>query len=152
MQHDESMESISKLFKWDQALWLPHWNRLALEADGLDTYSKERLVHLFLKLDDLQTALKPSFDAPFSVHCAYRPVKYNQLIGGAHDSAHIAQKLLEAAVDFSVPGFPCIEVIKKILAADLLNKLGLRMENNGEDPTWIHVDTRQPIHSRYFIP
>lgn len=152
MQHIESKEPISQSFTWNQALWLPTWKRMATESDGLDTYVRERLIHLFLKMDSLKSILSPLFSPSFNIHCAYRPQAYNHVVGGAHDSAHIAQKLLEAAVDWSIDGFKCCDVIKKILEKDLLNHLGFRMENNGENPSWIHLDTRQPVHSRYFIP
>lgn len=142
-------EPISKYFKWHDALWMPKFNRPALEKDGLNDDILNRLSGLFLIADQVVEF----FDRPLVVHVAYRSEAYNTLIGGAPHSAHRAQKGTEAAFDFHVLGKDCLAAQKMILEEGCLDRWGMRMENNG-DAKWIHLDTREPLpgHPRYFLP
>ena len=139
---------ISKHFTFKEALWLPSWSRMASEIDGLDINVIHRLKHLFNALD----AVRDHFNAPIRVHCAYRPKDYNELVKGAKASAHLADRDLNAAVDFDVKGMDCKTAITRILNSNLLDTLKLRMENNGINPVWIHLDTKPAAKERYFIP
>lgn len=144
-------DQISKYFKWLDALWLPSWNRIATEQDGLNDDILDRLLRLFLIAD----SVRDFFALPVIIHVAWRSPKYNRMIGGAADSAHMASRLNEAAIDFHVSGHGgslCDGMRKKILAANKLEQWNMRMENNGENAGWIHLDTRIPLpgHSRYF--
>jgi hypothetical protein len=81
------------------------------------------------------------------VHCAYRPLAYNILVGGVMGSAHLAGR----AVDFHVQDLDCDEARALILGHNLLNSLNLRMEDIQGD--WIHIDTRNPSQrGRFFKP
>lgn len=146
-------DQISKYFKWKDALWLPSWNRYANEQDGLDDDILDRLLRLFLIGDSVREFV----GAPIIVHVAWRSKQYNHMIGGARDSTHMASRGDEAAFDFHVSGYhgsKCQVIKDKILKANKLEEWKLRMENNGEGASWIHLDTRQPApgRPRYFKP
>lgn len=146
---------ISKHFTVRHALWLPTWKRLALDTE-LDSDSKEALVNLFEKMDKVRDLLKTQV----YVHCAFRPKDYNQLVGGAPKSAHMARKVmingqeaLVAACDFHAempnaqPGGPSCNLIRGILKPEL-EYLGMRMEDL-PDSGWVHLDTRPVSHPMF---
>lgn len=158
----------SKYFTWHEALWLNKWQRYANESDGLTQIVLDSIEHFVTNLN----IVRESLAVPFIVHVWYRPVKYNAEIGGATKSSHIiatplpilppphldaGKELCSVAVDFH-PVFTSSVMVdcklgrEKIIAGDLLNKLGLRMENNGETASWIHLDNAPVIHERYFKP
>ena len=134
---------LSKHFSLKEALYLPSWNREATEADGLDDAVRANLKDLFSKLD----SIREFFNKPIHVHVAFRPKAYNAQIGGAKNSAHLSGR----AVDFHVQGIECDEARKMILDANMLEKLGLRMECL-PGSAWIHLDTAEPKPNRYFKP
>lgn len=148
-----TLDKISRYFQVHEGLFLPRWNRLANESDGLTEDSKTGLMSLFQKLDQVRDLL----GVPIIVHCGFRPPKYNLLVCGAENSAHIARMILVdgkkyyiAAVDFH-PLFSGLEIGaqcdkgKKMIESEL-ESLGLRMEQNGEGAPWIHLDSR-PVPS-----
>lgn len=141
---------ISKYFCYKHALFLPSWDRYAEEKDGLTDQVLDRLTHLFLKLDLVQDFL----GAPLIIHVAYRPQAYNQKIGGAKDSAHMALRDLEAAADFHPQKMGILAAQKRIYQEKKLEEWGMRMENLGNQPNWIHLDTRIPLPGgkRFFKP
>lgn len=141
---------ISKYFSWKNALFLPTWERFALESDGLSDDVLDRLLHLFLKLDQVRDFLGKAI----IIHVAYRPPAYNVAIGGAKDSAHQALREMEAAADFHVQGMPVLEAQKRIYYENKLDEWEMRMENNGKGAGWIHLDTRVPPPGgkRFFKP
>ncbi len=141
---------ISQNFTWRDALYLPTWARVGTEKDGLSDEILDRLLHLFWLADLVQEF----FQKKIIIHVAWRPIQYNQLIHGARDSAHIALHGTDAALDFHVQGLPVTVAQKRILDIGMLEHWGMRMENNGETATWIHLDTRTPLpgHPRYFNP
>jgi len=144
----EPSDKISKYFTYKEALWLPSWSRMAMELDGLDVAVLHRLKNLFSLMDHV----REYFNAPINVHCAYRPKDYNELVKGAKASAHLADRDMLAAVDFDVKGMDCKTAITRILNSNLLDTLKLRMENNGPNPTWVHLDTKPCAKDRYFTP
>jgi hypothetical protein len=96
---------------------------------------------------------------PIHIHCWIRPIlnnpnsehngqDYNAFVKGAKNSAH----KIGSAVDFNAIGDKCIDTINKILHNNKLEELDLRMENNGPDPSWVHLDSFPVITRRYFNP
>lgn len=149
---------ISRHFTVRHAIWLPSWKRLATRDDGLNEDAKAALVQFFAIMDEVKGVL----GLPIVVHCAFRPVEYNKLVGGAPSSMHIARRLasgaLVAACDFSAeltgatPGGQACDRIRKRLLLDL-DRLGLRMENKPESE-WVHLDNKPAPGPgwRYFKP
>jgi hypothetical protein len=131
---------ITKNFVVKEALWLPRWNRLANEEDGLTKEHKNNLVVLFKQMELVRSFL----NKPIVVNVAYRPPEYNRLIEGAEDSAH----LYGMAVDWYVSNMSCDDV--RSLIVPHLEKWKLRCENASVN--WIHTDIRPPIFERYFKP
>ena len=139
-------EKISNHFTNKEALWLPQWNRMANEQDGLNDDVLSSLKDLFSKMD----LVREYFNAPIMVHVTYRPEEYNKLVKGAKNSAH----KFGMACDFHVSKMACKDAIQKMLDDKKLEEWGMRCENNGDNPTWIHLDIRDvpPGGNRYFKP
>lgn len=143
-------DKVSNHFTVKECLWLPKWNRMTTEADGLTETVKINLVTLCYKLD----AVRDYFGASVNVHCTFRPELYNALVKGAKNSAH----LFGMAMDFDVSGLSCKDAQNKILLDKKLEEWEMRMEDNTKGntvpPTWIHLDLRSvlPGHNRFFIP
>lgn len=137
---------ISTHFTLHEAIYLPTWSREATDQDGLTDEVLSNLKTLFSKMDQV----RDHFNAPIRVHVAFRPAKYNQEIGGAKNSAH----LYGMACDFDVEGLDCEKARQDLLDSGLLETLNMRMENNGPDAHWIHLDTREVPNGghRYFKP
>ena len=136
---------ISNHFTWKEALYLPQYGRLAEDSDGLNMEIRSNLCDLFNKMD----AVRDFFNKPISVHVAYRSPEYNKLVKGASKSCHLEGK----AVDFHVVGLSCDEAKKLILDNNKLEEWSMRMENNGQGTTWIHLDLRSPgPGGRFFKP
>jgi hypothetical protein len=123
---------VSLHFTVKEALWLPQWNRMANESDGLNDTVKANLINIFRKMDDVRDFL----GKPIRVHCAYRSKEYNALVKGAPQSSHMADQE-SAAVDWDC-GENCYETQKKL--EPKLEGWGLRMENNGPEANWVHLD------------
>lgn len=118
-----------KHFTWHDAVWLPSWNREATQEDGLTDEICTNLIHLFLTMDKIRDDIK----SPVIVHCAYRPVKYNQEVGGATHSKHVEG----LACDFHVKGTSCDDM--RMWLEPRLRSYLLRMEWL-PGSNWIHVD------------
>ncbi len=154
MSHDTKLdhfEHISKHFTYHECLWLPTWGRHATEEDGLTT---EVLLNLTAGAAAMD-AVRDFFDLPINVHVWYRPVKYNAEVGGSATSAHMCLNPGIWACDFDVVGMDCDAARAKILIPDadghtLLDRLNLRMEDNGPGAEWIHLDSKRPISGRVF--
>lgn len=154
-------EKISKYFKVHDAIYFPRWNRLAVATDNFTEDSQNGLIALFQAMDQVRELL----GVPIIVHCAFRSPKYNIVVNGAEDSAHIARMIIVdgrkyfiAACDFHplldcpTQGDKCDKARKKIEPE--LEAFGLRMEDNPPGSLWIHLDNR-PIPSggnRVFKP
>lgn len=134
---------ISKYFTIKEAIYLPSWNRMAEEADGLNDEVKNNLIELFQKLD----LVREYFNKPMNVHCAYRPEEYNKLIKGAPKSAHKFGK----ACDFHISGMTCDEVRRQIMANHLLETWNFRMEWL-DGSSWVHLGNDWKSGIRYFKP
>lgn len=133
--------NITPHFTWREALYLPQWNREAGADDGLTDKVKQELIKVFDRLERIRGFLGSK---PVIIHCAFRPVEYNKLIGGAPASAHIEGK----AVDFHIQGLDC-DVVRDFLKLNL-DLLGIRLEDN-PGSNWVHIDTRDS-NNRYFKP
>ena len=154
---DDPSCPVSRYFKVKDALYLPQWKRLATPDDGLTYQGMIALEDLFARMDQVRDFL----GVPIIVHCAYRPPGYNALVGGAKGSCHMAridEGVKLAAVDFhaeveQVGQAEGCDVVKDALKPRL-EAFGLRMEDNGELATWVHLDTR-PVRAgghRVFKP
>lgn len=134
---------VSEYFSVHEALWLPTWNRLANESDGLTEDVKSNLVIMFKKLDLVRSYL----GKPILVHVAFRPTAYNTLVKGAKASSHLIGK----AVDWHPAGLDCDKA--RELLEPCLEQWGLRMEKL-PNSNWIHNDCKEvPAGGvRYFIP
>ena len=142
-------DKVSKHFSVWEALFLPKWNRLANESDGLTDEIKSNLINLCEHMDFVRLY----FNAPINTHCTFRPVLYNTLVKGAKNSAH----LFGMAMDFDVLGMTCKAAQEKILADKKLEIWLMRMEDNTKSntvlPAWVHLDLRvPPTGNRFFIP
>lgn len=143
---------ISRYFSVHEVLWLPSWRCEASEDDGLTDEIKSEIVRLAKKLD----IVRERIGEPIVIHSWYRPRAYNKEIGGAKNSGH--QSLGPwSAVDFSagMPGCSSRgESCDKLRAMIMpwLEELDLRLENNGKDAPWVHLDTKEVVLSRYFRP
>jgi uncharacterized protein YcbK (DUF882 family) len=141
-------DKIAKRFTYKDALWLPQWNRMANEADGLNEEVLSNLKTLFGKMD----GVREFFGLPIIVHVTYRPEAYNQLVKGAKNSTH----KYGMACDFHVAGIDCDAARSKILDAKKLEEWNMRMEDlsDKESRNWIHLDIKElpPGGNRYFKP
>lgn len=154
-------DNVSGYFKVREAITLRRWKRLATESDGLNEDAKAALAVIFNVMDQVRGIL----GAPIVVHDAFRSEKYNFLVNGAANSSHKARaiiiegkKYLIGAVDFS-PEFQGLTIAQscdkaKAILRPELERLGLRMELNGDGAEWIHLDNH-PVPSggrREFVP
>lgn len=131
----------SKFFTWDEALFLPRWGISVFPINRQIMHNIERTAMTMDKLRDF-------FNAPLKVTSWYRPMKYNELIGGAKASSHITG----LAVDFLVKDLPSVDA-REILRHELLS-MNIRMERL-ETPH-VHIDLNctddMPLEKRYFLP
>lgn len=134
---------ISLHFSVKEALWLPHWNRMTTEEDGLTSDIKENLITLCQKLDQV----RDYFQLPINIHVMFRPIEYNKEIGGAKNSSHCLGK----AADFDIQGMNCDDVRERIVLNNKLEEWVMRLEDKpGSD--WCHLDFSDVINSRFFKP
>jgi len=139
-------QKISTYFTVKDAIWLPKWNRLANDSDGLNADVKMALLAFFAKMD----VVRAFFNKPIIVHCAFRPFAYNKLVYGAKRSAHLCNGPW-AACDFHIVGVTC-DAARKLLVPKL-EEWGMRCENKFGS-NWIHLDNKplEPRGNRFFIP
>lgn len=134
---------VSKYFKVHECLWLPHWNRMATETDGLTNDIKSSLVSLCSKLDQVRESL----GYPMRVHSMFRPLLYNQSLNiKPVKDVHS----MGIACDFDCEPFASVPIVQSRLR-DKLFDLQVRMERG--TPSWVHIDTRVPgVSGREFLP
>jgi hypothetical protein len=89
--------------------------------------------------------LRHEYGKPFVISSGYRPGKYNKKAGGAKKSAHVTCQAIDIVDKDKELAKWCIRNV------ELLEKLGLYMENPDYTPTWVHLQTR-PTKSRIFKP
>lgn len=142
---DDLKSQISNHFTVKDAIFLPTWGRAATADDGLDDTIKANLNTLFTAMD----IVRDHFGKPIHVHVSYRPVKYNEQIGGSQHSQHS----VGLACDFDVIGMNCDDVRKEINDNSLLDKWNMRMED-APGSNWIHLDLKDlaPGGHRFFKP
>lgn len=135
---------ITDHFTVKEAILLNNWKRLANdEEDLLTEYVKNNLIVVCNKMEEIRTLLG---NKSINVHCMFRSERYNHLIGGANKSKHI----LGQACDFHCVGLTTDEV-KQILLPEL-DTLNIRMEDNGNNSGWVHIDIGFVMNSRFFKP
>lgn len=155
---------ITPHFTMRDALWLTTWHRMASAGDGLDKDAQNALLTIFQKLEVVRDFL----GRKIRVHVAFRPRRYNEEIGGAENSYHIARAepdpnagvvgavKLCAAVDFDAydPDDGTVadscDYIRAVLEPKL-EEWDLRMEDSPH-ADWIHLDNGLVVHSRFFRP
>lgn len=131
---------VTEHFTVNDACMLHKWNRLATTDDGIDT---DKLLTLCQKMEEIRALI----GFPLNVHCMFRSPDYNKLIGAPPNDVH-SQNL---ACDFDAnPHMSCDDV--KSLLLPQLEQLGIRMENNGQGASWVHVDLHPVVHARFFNP
>jgi hypothetical protein len=145
---------VSKHLCVQEIIGLPSWSRLATADDGLTSAVQQALFDFATgPVDELLDIL----GLRARVDCFYRPPAYNALpsIGGAPGSAHQALGPW-AAIDWK-PIAPtgqilsCDAIRQRILDDQLLDKIGLRMEDR-PGSSWIHNDNHPVGTARFFVP
>lgn len=139
------LTNVSEHFTVKDMIFLPSWNRLANEADGLDAATKSNLLILAKHME----LVRAFFGKPIIAHVTLRPVEYNKTIpGAALKSAHTEGK----AMDFHVSGIECAAARKMINDAGKLEEWQMRMEDISGN--WLHLDFRalKPGGKRFFKP
>jgi len=132
----------SKNFTWAEALYLSKWQIHVMPTHN-DVFSAiELTAERMQKIRDL-------FMAPIQITSWFRPLAYNEEIGGSKRSSH----LFGMACDFNVQGHDA-DKIREILRPNL-EAYDMRMENL-EGSNWVHIDincTKNfPLEKRYFKP
>lgn len=132
-------EKISEFFTVKEALWLPQWNRMATEADGLTMEIKANIVYFAReKMDPVRRIVGKTI----IVKNWFRPDLYNKLIGGARLSLHklglAGDWYTDVDGDGDKDGEDCDNL--KAMLLPHLETLGIRMEDNGAGARWIHND------------
>jgi len=134
---------VTPHFSVAEAIYLHRWERLATPEDGLTYAIKDQIILIFTVAEKVRDIL----GVPLLTVDTYRPKKYNTLIGGAVDSAHV----YGMAYDFSPAKMNCDDA--RLILVPRLVSLGIRMEKL-KGACWIHIDNRQvPVGgNRYFVP
>lgn len=132
----------SKYFKWREALLLREWGIVAIPED------KEIYDNIMLVAEALGE-IREILGVPVHIRSWWRPLKYNEMIGGASKSSHI----LGLAVDFVCVNINC-DIIRATLLPHL-KRLNIRMENL-PGSSWVHIDKNcdenTPDERRFFKP
>lgn len=125
-------------FYWYEFLWLPSWKCHVYPPNNV----AQNLIQTALKME----LVRAEFGG-HAVHVTsgYRPAIYNKYIRGAEFSAHKAGE----ACDFVHSKLTAQECRERL--EPLLEKFSIRMEKLPH-ATWVHIDIREPINYRYFIP
>lgn len=131
----------SKFFAWREALFLPQWDVYAFPKD---VNIMENIIKTAKKMDKIREL----FNRPVTITSWYRPARYNKLIGGASQSAHISG----LGCDFMVQNMKSADA-RKALFNDL-SKIDIRMESL--NTPHVHIDLKctpeMDNNKRYFKP
>lgn len=116
----------SSYFKWYEALWLP-------SVEAFACPNKEQQDNIIMQAAEMDK-VRFHFGLPIIVISWLRPTKYNEMIGGAIDSAH----MYGVGTDFIIPGIETAHV-KRVLQDEPKIYRG-----RGEIDTtnWIHLDLK----------
>ena len=133
-------EHVTDHFTVKDCLFLHHWNRLATIGDGANL---DALVRLCEKLEDIRGILA----CPMNVHCMFRSPEYNRMIGAPTTDVHS----MSQACDFDCLPDLSSDAVKLALRPHL-EILGIRMEDNGPNSSWVHIDIHPVGRARFFLP
>jgi len=132
----------SRNFIWSEALYLSKW-QICVMPDHEDIYSAIELTA------ERMQKIRDFIGRPIKITSWFRPLVYNEEIGGAKRSSH----LFGMACDFNVKDFTADDV--RTLLRPKLEEFNIRMENL-DGANWVHVDIncteKTPIEKRYFKP
>jgi hypothetical protein len=154
-------DQVTEHFTVKDMLWLPSWNRLAIESDFTDDPWEQVLTNLVTLASKLE-AVREWAQCPLRVHVTARPPAYNLAIHGALHSAHREG----LACDFDPEKYQGLVSVNEACAAfirdityesqgangSMLAGFGMRCEDNGPLPGWVHLDLYGPNPNRYFKP
>lgn len=141
-------------FQWREALFLPSWNRIAQEADGL---TQEILTSIENFASGPLLKVREFLGCPLIVDCWYRPPAYSVAVGGTATDPHTCTEAISGGPFCSAIDLYPVKTGNRMADVDwaktqLEGQLALwniRMENNvGGD--WIHLDNAPVIYNRYF--
>jgi uncharacterized protein YcbK (DUF882 family) len=107
----------------------------------LDASMKNNLQVLTKKVAELETL----YGKPFVLTSGYRPGRYNAAVGGSPKSSHMTCQ----AVDISDRDGKLKEWCVKNI--EVLNKLGLYMEDPAKTKTWIHLQIRKTKNNPFRV-
>jgi len=133
---------VTEHFTVKELIWLRKWNRLANEADGLNTGIKLALVETAHLAEDVRAVL----GVPLMITSFFRPTSYSYLVGSNPSSPHCHGR----AFDFTtIPNMSIEDAKAKLRPA--LRAIDARMEKG--TTTWIHIDSF-PVgpSGREFVP
>jgi uncharacterized protein YcbK (DUF882 family) len=107
----------------------------------LDASMKNNLLVLTRKVAELETL----YGKPFVLTSGYRPGRYNAAVGGSPRSSHMTCQ----AVDISDRDGKLKEWCVKNI--EVLNKLGLYMEDPLKTKTWVHLQIRKTKNNPFRV-
>lgn len=136
-------QHITEFFTVKDAIYLAHWGILANRIeDKLTPEIQDNLIKVFTILGKIQKIV----NCKVIVHSAFRPLPYNNFIGGSKGSMHLTGQ----AIDFHVDKRSCDRV--RGLLLPLLDPWEIRCEDLPNAP-WIHIDTKSVASNhRFFKP
>lgn len=142
MNWQDPLAKVTLNFTVSDCLTLHTWGRLATSCDGADF---AKLTILCNKMEQVREIL----GCPMIVTSVFRSPEYNKSQGiNPNKDIHSFSE----AMDFHCGDQYTTDEIKELLMPEL-EKLGIRMENNGNKSSWIHLDIH-PIgqSGRFFNP
>jgi hypothetical protein len=134
---------VTAHFSVRDCIYLHLWNRLAKAEDGLSNDMLRSITATCLVMEQVREFL----GCPMNVHSFYRSPAYNAAIGAPAHDVH-AQGL---AIDLDLLPHMTTDDAKEKLQP-VLEKFHIRMEDNGKNSSWIHLDCAPLIYKRFFKP
>lgn len=125
------------LFTWRQALYLPRWDICCVPT--------QEQAFFIMKVAHKLMLVRQYFNSDIEITSWLRPERYNSLVGGAKNSAHIEGK----AVDFKVQGIHADQVRARLKSE--LDLLDVRVQNHRPGTSWVHLDLLEPKASGRFF-
>lgn len=89
--------------------------------------------------------LEASCPFKFKLTSGYRPGRFNTAAKGAKNSAHLTCEAVDVA---DAKGILKEYLVKNI---EILNKLGLYMEDPAKTKTWVHLQTRKTKNNPFKV-